>query len=697
MATLERIRSKGGVLVAVLIGLALLAFILTDLLSSGSSIFRRSQMMVAEIEGQSISIQEFQSRVSEMEEYAKLNSGQSSLDAEMINRLRDQAWNQMVNEILLNAKYEAVGISVSPAELMDMVTGPQAHPMIQQLFTNPQTGIFDKQQVIRFLKSKQYDPTANFYWNFVEDQLINERLYEKYSTLFQKGLYVTNQWINSEAKARSQSVDFNFVIKRLTSVPDDQVSVTEKEIKAYYNDHKETFKQTASRDIEYITFDVEPTDEDRENTRQTVLDMKKDFSSPEIDPVQFVKFNSDIPFNSNYFKPEALEPEIRDFVTSASEGDVYGPYFENNTYKLTRLVDVAQLPDSVRARHILLRNNPQNPDEAEQLADSLMNLLKNGADFAELARQYSEDPGSAINGGELGWFRQGQMVQPFNDACFFGKKGDIVKVETNFGWHIIHIIDKGRATTKYQLATLGREVTYSSKTYQDVYSQATRFAALNNTVEKFNQAIEEQNLTKKYGRNLQKNDRFVGNLESPRELVKWAFKADIGELSPIFEFGDQFVIAVLSNITEEGYMPLDAVRNRIERQLMNEKKKEILIKQFKEQKASQSSLEEIANALDGELHSATDVTFNTFQVTGAGTEPALIGLALYSPVNEISEPVAGNNGVYMVEVTNKKETEVDTELIKNQLNSSLFQKISYQLLPEIREKAEIIDNRSNFY
>lgn len=697
MATLERIRSKGGVLVAVLIGLALLAFILTDLLSSGSSIFRRSQMMVAEIEGQSISIQEFQSRVSEMEEYAKLNSGQSSLDAEMINRLRDQAWNQMVNEILLNAKYEAVGISVSPAELLDMVTGPQAHPMIQQLFTNPQTGIFDKQQVIRFLKSKQYDPTANFYWNFVEDQLINERLYEKYSTLFQKGLYVTNQWINSEAKARSQSVDFNFVIKRLTSVPDDQVSVTEKEIKAYYNDHKETFKQTASRDIEYITFDVEPTDEDRENTRQTVLDMKKDFSSPDIDPAQFVKFNSDIPFNSNYFKLEALEPEIRDFVTSASEGDVYGPYFENNTYKLTRLVDIAQLPDSVRARHILLRNNPQNPDEAEQLADSLMNLLKNGADFTELARQYSEDPGSAINGGELGWFRQGQMVQPFNDACFFGKKGDIVKVETNFGWHIIHIIDKGRATTKYQLATLGREVTYSSKTYQDVYSRATRFAALNNTVEKFNQAIEEQNLTKKYGRNLQKNDRFVGNLESPRDLVKWAFKADIGELSPIFEFGDQFVIAVLSNITEEGYMPLDAVRNRIERQLMNEKKKEILIKQFKEQKASQSSLEEIANALEGELHSATDVTFNTFQVTGAGTEPALVGLALYSPVNEISEPVAGNNGVYMVEVTNKKETEVDTELIKNQLKSSLFQKISYQLLPEIREKAEIIDNRSNFY
>ncbi|MGQ1890906.1 SurA N-terminal domain-containing protein [Thermophagus sp. OGC60D27] len=697
MATLERIRSKGGVLVAVLIGLALLAFILTDLLSSGTSIFRRAQMMVAEIDGESVSIQDFQARVSEMEEYAKLNSGQSSLEAEMVNRLRDQAWNQMVNEILLNKKYEELGIEVSPAELLDMVTGSRVHPMILQLFRNPQTGAFDKEQVIRFLKSKQYDPTANFYWSFVEDQLINDRLYTKYSTLFQKGFYATNQWVESEAEAMSKKVDFNFVVKRLATVPDEEVAVSESEIKAYYNDNKDHFKQSASRDIEYLTFDVEPTEEDRQSTQELILDMKKDFSSPDINPQQFVTNNSDIPFNPLYLKPEALEPEIRDFVLSASEGDVYGPYFENNTYKLTRLVDVAQLPDSVKARHILLRINPQNPDEANQMADSLINLLNNGADFAELARQYSEDQGSAINGGDLGWFQQGQMVPAFNDACFFGKKGDIVKANTNFGLHIIHIQDKGKPTTKYQLATLGREVTYSSKTYQDIYSEATRFAALNNTQEKFNAAVEEQNLVKKYGRNLQKNDRFVGNLESPRQLVKWAFEAEEGDLSPIFEFGDQFVIAVLSNITEEGIMPLSAVRNRIERQLINEKKKEKLIAELKDQKESGKSLEEIANALESEVLTASDVTFNTFQITGAGTEPSLVALALYSPLNEVSEPAAGNNGVYLVQVTNKEESETDKEQIKLQIKSLLNQKVSYQLLPTIRDKAEIIDNRSNFY
>jgi peptidyl-prolyl cis-trans isomerase D len=697
MATLERIRSKGGVLVAVMIGFALLAFILTDLLSSGNSIFQGSRMEIAEIDGESVSIQEFQARVSEMEEYTRLNSGESALDEEMINRLREQAWNQMVNEIVLGKKYEQLGIEVTPAELVAMVTGPEVHPMIRQLFTNPQTGVFDQQQVINFLRSKQYDPTANFYWTFVEDQLINERLFRKYSSLFEKGFYVTSQWVESETKARSNKVDFNFVAKRITSVPDDEVSVSESEIKTYYNENTGEFKQEASRDIEYLTFDVEPTEEDRENTRKRLLEMKDDFSSPDIDVAQFVQINSDVPFNPRYMKPEELDPEIRDFVTTASEGDVYGPYFEDDMFKLTRLVDIAQLPDSVRARHILLRNNPQNPEEADQLADSLINLLNNGADFEELARQYSEDQGSAINGGDLGWFRQGQMVQPFNDACFFGEVGEIVKVESQFGIHIIHIMDKGTPSTKYQLATLGREVTYSSKTYQDVYSQATRFAALNNTQEKFNKAIDEENLTHKYGRNLQKNDRNVGNLESSRELVKWAFEAEKGDMSPIFEFGDQFVIAVLTNITEEGYMPLSTVRNRIERQLINEKKKEKLLEQLKDQKESGKSLEEIAEAVEGEIQSASDITFNSFQITGAGVEPALVSLAVYAPVNQVSEPVAGNNGVYLVQVTNKEEIEIDKEQVKQQLINSLNQRVSYQLLQTIRDNAEIVDNRFNFY
>lgn len=697
MATLERIRSKGGVLVAVMIGFALFAFIMTDLLSSGTSIFQRSEMEVAEINGESVSIQEFQARVSEMEEYTRLNSGESSLDAEMVNRLRDQAWNQLINEVLMGEKYQELGIEVTSAELLEMVTGNNVHPTIRQLFSNPQTGEFDKEQVINFLRSKQYDQQANFYWTFIEQQIINERLFSKYSALLQKGMVVTDQWLTSEVQARNAKVDFNFVVSRLTSIDDDEVNVSAGEVESYYKKNQDEFKQEPSRDIEYLTFDVEPTEEDREQTRQRVVEMKDDFSNPDIDAAQFVRINSDIPFNSKYLKAEALDDEIRDFATTAEEDEVYGPYFEDNTYKLTRLVDEAQMPDSVRARHILLRQNPQNPGEADQLADSLINLINNGANFAELARQYSEDQGSAVNGGDLGWFRQGMMVKPFDDAVFFGDEGDIEKVETQFGTHIIHIQDKGEPTTKYLLATLGREVTYSSQTYQDVYSEATKFAAMNNSAGKFNEAVEEQNLTKRYGRDINKNDRQVGNLDSPRALVKWAFEAEEDDMSPIFELGDQFVIAILTEVTEEGTMPLEDVRTRIERQLVNDKKKEILVERMQQEKESGKSLQEIAESFESTVQSASDIDFGAFQVTGAGVEPSLVSLAVYSPVNEISQAVAGSNGVYLVEVTNKEEAQVDPEMVKQELARTLDSKVSYQLQQAIRENAEIEDNRANFY
>ncbi len=695
MATLEKIRSKAGVLVIVFVGFALFAFIMTDLLSSGTSLFQRRQMNVADINGHTITIQEFQARVSEMEEYARLNSGQSSLDQEMVFRLREQAWNQMVNEVVMGEKYEETGVEVTSDELLDMVTGKNIHPTIRQLFTNPQTQAFDQEQVVNFLRSKKYDPNADFYWRFVEQQLISERLFNKYTTLLKKGLYVPSLWTETEVEARSQEVDFDFIVRRLTSVSDSAVTVSDQEISSYYKSHTDQFKQNATRDVEYVTFDVTPTEADKQLAGQWIEEMKDDFGADDIDPAQFVRLNSDVPFNARYFKPGALEPQISDFVTHAQPGDVYGPYFEDDTYKLTRLVDVAQIPDSVKARHILLRG--ENMQATNQLADSLMNLIKNGADFAQLARTYSQDQGSAINGGDLGWFGEGMMVQPFNDAVFFGKKGDLVKVESQFGVHIINIQDQSRPTTKYQLATLGRKVTYSSKTYQDVYSEATRFAAINNTREKFEKGIEDENLTRKYGRDLQKNDRTVGALESPRELVKWAFNASEGDLSPIFEFGDQFVIALLTQSRSEGTMPLSAVRPRIERELMNDKKADLLMRQFEQEATSNQSLTAIARAMNTEVQSATNVSFDAYQVTGAGVEPALVSLAVYSPEGKVSGPVRGNNGVYMVQVNNKQASDTEPSAVRAQLENDLAMKVDYQMLETIREKATIDDNRANFY
>ncbi len=423
--------------------------------------------------------------------------------------------------------------------------------------------------------------------------------------------------------------------------------------------------------------------------------MLPNFRNPEVDPIQFVNLNSDEPFSGRNQRPAEFSSQIASFVANAQVDDVYGPYFENDSYKATRLVAINNLPDSVKARHILVTS--ASLEETNTLADSLLNLARNGANFADLARRHSEDQGSAINGGDLGWFREGMMVKPFNDAAFQGKTGDILKVETQFGVHILHIQQQGNATPKYQVATLAREISYSSKTYQDVYSKATKFAALNGTPEKFNQAVEEENLTKRFGRSIGKNDRAVSGLESSRELVRWAYEAKVGALSPVLEFGDQFVLAHLIAANEEGIRSLEAAKPQIERELIARKKAERLMAQMNEKLESGADLETIAQEINATVQSAENITFASFQVPGAGVEPALVAAAVYTPVNQVSKPVKGNNGVYVVRVNNIETIEVSPENIVNELNQNLTMKVDYQLVESMRENAEIVDRRAQFY
>ncbi|ASB48389.1 peptidylprolyl isomerase [Alkalitalea saponilacus] len=697
MATLETLRRKGGLLVAIFIGFALFAFIMMDFMGSGGSVFSGSQDEVANINGTSVSIQEFQNRVTEMEEFNKLNRGVSSLSEEEVHRLREEVWMQMINQILLEEQYEELGISVTSDELMDMVTGRNIHPAIRQhpLFANPQTGAFDQQQVINFLMMKNSDHIAYFYWMMMEEQLMNERAYNKFSTAIKRGMFVPSLWKDSEISSRSHAVDFEFVTARFTSIDDADVTVTDNEIRDFYNRNRNRFKQEASRTIEYVTFVIEPTEEDRRAAEDWINNMYDRFSAEDLDAAQFVNLNSDEPFTGRNYRASELSSRLEQFVTNASVGDVHGPYLENESYRLTRLVAVNNIPDSVRARHILIQE--MTPAESHTVADSLMNLIRGGANFATLAREYSTDPGSAVNGGDLGWFREGMMVQPFNDAAFQGSTGDIVKVETQFGVHIINIQQQGRPTPKYQIATLARNINYSSRTYQDVYTRATRFAAVNNTPEKFNQAIEEEGLTKRFGRNIRENDRSVGALQNSREVVRWAYDASEGAMSPAFELGDQFVVAHLTTVNREGVRPLADVRSEIERQLRNDKKAEILKARFQEKTATGLDMVAIAEALGETVMVANGVTFGSFQVPGAGVEPALVSLAAHAPLNQISVPVRGNNGVYVVRVTNIEEREPSVENIMREINQNLTMKVDHQLIENMIDEASIVDRRLRFY
>jgi len=696
MATLQMIRNKAGVLVAVIIGIALFAFIFTSFFKSGSSFFKSSQQQVADIDGKSVSIQEYQALIDEQEEFAKLQSGKTSLTEAETNKIQDQVWNQLVFETLLKEKTDELGLKVTSEELLTMVTGRNVHPIIRQIFTNPQTGVFDQAQLIAFLKQKDKDPKASFFWNFIEKQIIFQRINEKYTTLLKKGMYITSAQADQEAKARSRKVDFNFIAKRYSSIPDSSVLIADADIEKYYNENINDFKQDATRDIEYVTFAVTPSEEDKKMALEWITKAKEVFGAENTDAVQYVKMNSDAPFIDRYFKPEQLSTRLQDFVKTAKVGDVYGPYLEKDAYKLTRLIDIKMMPDSVKARHILLRTGA-SIDVLNAKADSLIALLNKGADFATIARSNSEDPGSAINGGDLGWFRDGTMVKPFNDACFNGKKGDIIKVESQFGVHIIEIQALGKLTKKYKLATLVRDITYSSKTYQDVYSKATKFAALNNTPEKFNKAIDEENLIKRYGRGIKTTDRTIGTLKSPRQLIRWAFENEVGTISPIYEFGDDFVIAVLTGKTEKGTAPLKSVKNQIKRELLKEKKAEKLLADVTKDKNGVSDIGQLAEKLNVNVQNAEGVTFSDQQVAGAGIEPALVALATNSKKDVLSGPVKGINAVFVVNVTNEAKVNIDPKAEKAQLQQSTNYKVDYRIFDALKNAAEITDNRIRFY
>lgn len=697
MATLEKIRSKGGVIVAIFIGFALFAFIMTDMMSSGSSMFRSASNDVAKINRTSVSIQEFQNKINEMEEFHKLNRNVSTLAEEEVHMLRDQTWNQLINQTLLGEKYDQLGLTVTSDELLDMVAGKNVHPFLLQhpLFANQNTGVYDQNQALNFLKAKNTDPTLSFYWRVLEEQLINEKLFNKYKNLVKKGMYIPSAWVEEETEARNRMVDFDFVIARWSLISDSLVTVSDTEIKKYYKENGKLFKQDESRDIEYITFDIEPTEADKQATLDAIEKMKADFSNPQVDAAQFVNLNSDEPFHGVNQKASEFNFALEGFLASAVVNDVYGPYFEDESFKVSKVIAINQIPDSVKARHILIRE--ASLEASNLLADSLINLIKKGGNFSDLARKHSIDQGSAINGGDLGWFAEGMMVKPFNDACFEGKKGDLVKVESQFGVHIINIQEQGKTTTKFQVATLARKVSYSSKTYQNVYTNATRFAALNNTPEKFNNAITEENLTKRFGRELRKNDRNVGNLESPRELVRWAFESKINALSTVFEFGDQFVIALLTKTNEEGTMPLVLVKPQIERELINNKKADLLIERFSQAIKETESLANVAEKMNSQVQSAQDISFGSNQVPGAGIEPALVSLAVNAPANQISKPIKGNNGVFVVKVNNIENSGIEKELVRQELNRTIEMSIDYQLIESLKENAKIEDNRSNFF
>ena len=707
MATLQTIRTRAGLLIAIVIGISLAAFILGDLLQSGSSIMNKNNMEIGEINGESIQYPDFQRQVEELGEIYKQNTQQSQLDENSWVQVREQTWQSAVQNIVMGDVYKDLGIEVTSDELFDMLQGANLHPIIQQLFRNPNTGQVDRGAVVNFLKQLETNvaPEQKAYWLYLEKQIVDERTQAKYSNMVGKGLYVTTAEAKESMTAASKQINFEYLALMQNSISDSTVSISENDLKAYYDAHKKDFKQEKMRDIEYITFTVKPSAADYKDAEKWINDIKTDFANA-TDNAQFVNSNSDVSFNGTWHKKETLPANVGTWVfdEGAQVNATFGPYFENDSYTIVKLDSIAMLPDSVQARHILLK--PETQEDVMRLkllADSLKTAIEKGSNFAALAMQFSTDQGSAINGGDVGWFGRGQMVKPFEEAAFKNAKNEIRVVPSQFGIHIVQTTDRGKLTQQARVASLVRNVQPSTRTYQDTYAQASKFASANTDAKKFNAAVVAEKLNKRVA-SLRENDREIIGLENARILVRAAYEAQTGDIlattqgSPIFELGNNFVIGILTKATEEGEATFEEAKTRVELAVAKEKKAEYLAKKAANAIEGKTDLYSVASQLNTEVRSAENVNFNSFSIPGLGAEPTVIGTVTALDANKISKPVIGNNGVFVVKVTAVNQgPEQGVKNEQTRLAQSVGYRASSQALEAQRKKADIVDKRAKFY
>ena len=700
MATLEKIRSKSGLLLAV-IGIAMLAFILGDLLKSTNSGVANDGN-VGQVLGEDVSIQSFQQKVDEGIENWKSQNQQAVLDQTTLAQIRDQIWEQYVRELVMKNQFEELGVAVSDDEWMERISGINVHPEISKIptFQDPATGQFDRTKVLGYLKQIDQDETgdARKRWVGFQKYLIDLIKTSKYNSLVGKAMFTTTEEAKMEFHSNTDTATFNYVVIPFTSINDADVKPTDDELEAYYSIHKAEYEQEASKDVDFVVYTVVPSVEDDAITKEEITKLVVDFEASD-DYELMARRNSDNT-NSRFTyntQDELQDPNWKDLFNT-TKGTVIGPYLTNpGVYRIAKLAEVAFRSDSVQARHILIKpTQTMSLDSVNTKMTALKLAIESGADFGMLAQQNSEDQGSAIKGGDLGWFQEGVMVDEFNEVCFTSKIGDLSLVTTQFGVHLIQVTKTSKSVKKAKIAYIDRTVEPSTETVNAYYSQAAQFAAkiLNDGVS-FDTLIVTDNLAKRSDKKVTANKPTISGLSNSRELVRWMYTtAKVGSISEVFQFDNSYVVASLTKEYVKGVPELEDIKEQITALVIKEKKASKISKSIKT-----SDLASIASANDTSVVSGQKTTFANLNLEGIGYEPELVGGIFANKVGAVSSPITGRNGVYVVQVTaiDKATSQADFGVQKLNMQtqaSSYANNASYNAL---KKAADVQDNRVDFY
>ena len=662
MASLQRIRNHGALLIAI-VGLAMLAFILGDFLNSGSSFFNRSRENVGVIEGQKIHYTEYEAAKEQLTEVYKIETGRNDFDEDLSAQIRNQVWNMLMMDYTLRAQAEKIGMDITADELSELCIGENVHQIIRsrRAFFD-ENGQFNRQAVVGLLQAINQDDEENAnlkqartYWLYWENAVRVSYLQEKYVNLLQHLLKANSLDAQFAFDNRQHGVAAEFVQQPYFTVADSLVTVKESDIKKLYAQRKKQFKQTPNRAIEYIAFDIVPSEDDYKAALTLLENLKEEFRTAE-DVSLVVNTNSDIMYDGRDYSIETVPAEFKDFAFAkgAKAGDCTEILFENDTYSMARLIQCGYTkPDSVELKAI----------------------IEDGEDQ------------------ELGWFKATDLPKNIAEPAFAGKRGTRFTVAQGMGEQTYEVMEVGKPTPKVKLAILAREVTPSSKTYSIIYNQAKQFIVANPNAEALEVAAQEAGMAVIPQFNLTATTDKVGQLKASRPIVRWAFEAKEGAVSDVFECGQQFIVAALTEVNDGEYRPLDAVRAELTFEATNNAKAAYLIKELK----GVESIEAAAEKAGQRVQTIDRVTLADSRFGNAGMEPAVIGATIALGENALSEPIQGNMGVFVVKTGAAIDTndELDVEAEKKQL-SSRYAYLSYQAMQLMEDQADVVDNRANF-
>jgi len=703
MAIIGKIRNRAGLIIGA-IGFAMLAFIAGDLITNNKSFLFGNKNELAVIAGESVSPLEFNGKVEELTKQFRLNSGKDNPDPQQTDQIKEQSWDEIVKQIIYGNEYKSLGIVVSDEEIADMLYGKNVNPQVKQAFTDPKTGIFDPQTVINFLQNldKQND-TIRTRWYAFEDEMKKERYETKLKDLAKFGLYSTTADSKRFFNNSNKLAKIKYVVADYRGIADSSIKISDEDYQNYYKDHQYEFKQQeTTRKIEFVTYDVNPSEEDRKKVQEWADTTLAELKASTIDDTLFVNRNSDTKYDGTtaISKKGVLPPNIDTLMFKEKEGFIYGPYEENSSFKIAKLSKIYYIPDSVRARHILINvAQGQNPDSAKAIVDSLKKLIvSKKAKFEDLARKHSQDQGSAIKGGDLGWFTEGKMVKPFQDSTFYNKKGDLTIVQSQFGYHLIEILDQSKGEKRVKVVFIDRKVEPSTKTFNAVLAKANEFVSKVPTGDKFDSVAKKAGLRVTPVENLKEVDKGLPGIENGREIVSWAYRAKQNEVSAVKAVGSKYVIAHLLEIKEKGILPLELVKHKMEPNIRREKKAAMLIDKMT--KAGGSSIDDIAAKLNLTVDTASKVSFASGGIPGKAFEPEVIGKLFTLKQGETSKPWKGNGGVYIINVTEYYDNEpapANYKGIQARVMSAYQQKTESSFLEALKDLANIIDNRGKYF